>query len=77
MLPVVDASSTAAARYPTEMIAASIAPPEGCRRDGQILYALLGEAGLYHAATVRSRMAESMPQFGALHVAPEVPQHVH
>ena len=56
---------------------AAIAPLEGCRRDGQFLYALAGEAGLYHAATVRDRMAESMPQFGALHVAPEVPQHVH
>ena len=56
---------------------AAIAPPEGRRRDGQFLYALSGEVGLYHAATVRGRMAESMPQFGALHVAPEVPQHVH
>ena len=56
---------------------AAIAPMEGCRRDGQFLYALSGEAGLYHAATVRGRMTESMPQFGALHVAPEVPQHAH
>jgi predicted molibdopterin-dependent oxidoreductase YjgC len=55
----------------------AIAPPEGCRRDGQFLYALRGEAGLYLASTVRGRMAESMPQFGALHVAPEVPQHAH
>jgi len=56
---------------------AAIAPLEGCRRDGNFLLALHGEPGLYHAAAVRDRMVETMPQFGELHVAPEAPHHAH
>jgi NADH dehydrogenase/NADH:ubiquinone oxidoreductase subunit G len=57
--------------------AAAIAPPQGCQRDGQYLYALAGETGLYNAAKVREMMAKEMPQFGALHVPPAIPKHAH
>ncbi len=56
---------------------AAIAPPQGCQRDGQYLYALAGETGLYNAAKVREMMAREMPQFGTLHVPPAIPKHAH
>ena len=56
---------------------AAIAPLEGCQRDGNYLYALLGEPGLYNAAKVRDRMAASLAQFSELHHAPETPVHAH
>ncbi|MFQ5410990.1 MAG: 2Fe-2S iron-sulfur cluster-binding protein [Phycisphaerae bacterium] len=56
---------------------AAIDPLEGCQRDGNYLYSLLGEPGLYHAPTVRDRMAKSMPEFAELNTAPEMPAHVH
>ena len=55
----------------------SIVPLEGCQRDGNYLYALAGEIGLYNAAKVREMMAEQMPEFGKLHVPPTVPKHAH
>ncbi len=52
-------------------------PPEGCQRDGQYLYELSGETGLFNLDHIRMRMAERMPQFAALHVPPEMPEHAH
>jgi NADH-quinone oxidoreductase subunit G len=57
--------------------AAAIAPPQGGQRDGQYLYSLAGETGLYNAAKVREMMAKEMLQFGALHVPPAIPKHAH
>lgn len=56
---------------------AAINPIEGCQRDGQFLYALSGEPGLYSAEKIRGRMAEKLPQFADLHVAPRPPEHAH
>lgn len=56
---------------------AAIAPLEGCQRDGQYLFTLAGETGVYNAARVRKMMAEQMPQFSDLHVPPERPKHAH
>ena len=55
----------------------SIAPLEGCQRDGNYLYALQNEDGLYQPAKVREMMAKSMPEFAALHVPPELPAFAH
>ena len=55
----------------------AINPPEGCQRDGNYLYQLLGEPGLYNASKVRDRMAETISAFGALHVPALPPQHAH
>ncbi len=56
---------------------AAIAPREGCQQDGNYLFALSGESGLYNAARVRELMAASMPQFRELHVPPPLPEHAH
>ncbi|MCG8409371.1 MAG: 2Fe-2S iron-sulfur cluster-binding protein [Phycisphaerales bacterium] len=56
---------------------AAIAPLEGCQRDGNYLFALSGESGLYNASRVRAMMAEVMPEFGKLHVPPSLPKHAH
>ncbi|MCA9255634.1 MAG: molybdopterin-dependent oxidoreductase, partial [Phycisphaerales bacterium] len=55
----------------------AINPPDGCQRDGNYLFQLTGESGLYNAAQVRDRMAASIPAFGQLHVAPAPPAHAH
>ncbi len=55
----------------------AVNPPEGCQRDGNYLYQLSGEPGLYNASAVRDRMAATMPAFGALHVAPPAPVFAH
>lgn len=56
---------------------ASIAPIEGCHRDGNYLAAMNGITGLFNAARIRELMAEKMPQFRELHVAPPMPAHAH
>lgn len=56
---------------------AGIAPLEGCQRDGQYLYALAGEVGIFNAAKVREKMAATMPEFATLHVPPPIPVHAH
>ena len=56
---------------------ASIPPLEGCQRDGNYLAAMNEVPGLYSAARIREMMAEKMPQFGNLHVAPPMPAHAH
>jgi len=56
---------------------AGIAPIEGCQRDGNYLYQLTFEGGLYNAGKVREIMAKTMPEFAILHVPPEMPAHAH
>ncbi len=55
----------------------AIAPPDGCRRDGQYLYELAGQQGVYNAARVRELMAGTMLEFGAVVDAPALPVHQH
>lgn len=57
--------------------AAAISPLEGCQQDGNYLFGLSGESGLYNASRVRTMMAKTMPQFGELHVPPPLPVHAH
>ena len=45
--------------------------------DEVYLYDLAGETGLYNAARVREKMAETMPVFREAHVAPAAPAHAH
>ncbi len=56
---------------------ASIPPIEGCQRDGNYLAALNGIEGLYQPAKIRQMMAEKMPKFLELHVAPPLAAHAH
>ncbi len=55
----------------------AIVPLEGCQRDGQVLFALAGEVGLYRAAGVRELMAATMAAFAELHEAPAEPIFAH
>jgi NADH-quinone oxidoreductase subunit G len=55
---------------------AAITPPEGARRDGDVLYKLLGRTGLYNAEVVRQEMGEPFagvktPADDAVEPAPE------
>lgn len=56
---------------------AALPPPEGAQRDGQYLYALSGQVGLYRAETVRAMMAQEMPEFAQVHEAPAAAEHAH
>ncbi len=56
---------------------AAIVPPEGCQRDGQYLYAILGEPGLYQPKRIREKMAQTMPAIATPHVPPPQPQFAH
>ena len=56
---------------------AAIAPLEGCHRDCNYLYAVVGLPGLYSAVKVREMMAQTMPQFAQLHVPPPMPEYAH
>jgi len=56
---------------------AAVVPLEGCQRDGQYLFALSDETGLYNAARVRDKMAESIKEFADVHVPPQPPAHQH
>jgi predicted molibdopterin-dependent oxidoreductase YjgC len=55
----------------------AVNPPEGAKRDGQYLYEIAGFTGLYRADLVRELMAESIPAFANVYVAPEEPVHAH
>jgi NADH-quinone oxidoreductase subunit G len=55
----------------------AIPPPQGCWRDGQSLWALAGETGLYRPASVREKMVKTMPEFGDVHVPPVKAKHAH
>jgi len=55
----------------------AVAPPDGCRRDGQYLYELAGHQGLYNAGHVRELMAATMSEFAEVADAPPAPAHQH
>jgi NADH-quinone oxidoreductase subunit G len=55
----------------------AIAPLEGVKADGQFLYELAGDSGLFRAAKVRAEMAASMPKFAEVFVPQDVPNHAH
>ena len=55
----------------------AIPPREGVKADGQFFYELAGETGLFRAAKVRQKMAETLPAFNEIHEPREEPQHAH
>jgi NADH-quinone oxidoreductase subunit G len=55
----------------------AIQPPEGAKRDGQVLYETAELIGLYSGDRVRELMAEEMPEFGEVKEAPAAPLHQH
>ena len=55
----------------------SIPPLEGVKADGQFLFELVGETGLFRSAKVRAAMAEACPEFAEIHVPVEPPKHAH
>jgi NADH dehydrogenase/NADH:ubiquinone oxidoreductase subunit G len=61
----------------TQPFERAVSPPEGARFDGQYLFELAGYTGLYTGERVRELMAESMPEFAAVHVPPPPPRHAH
>lgn len=56
---------------------ASIAPIEGCQKDGNFLAALCGISGLYNPAKIRELMSATMPAFASPHEPPPMPAHAH
>jgi NADH-quinone oxidoreductase subunit G len=54
----------------------AIAPLEGVKPDGQFLYDLAGESGLFRAEKVRQTAAD-WPVFGDVYVPPDEPKHAH
>lgn len=52
-------------------------PPHGVKSDGQFLYELAGEVGLYRGAAVRAQMAGSLPDFAKPFVPRDLPEHAH
>ena len=55
----------------------AVAPPEGCKRDGQWMYEAAGFEGLYSGDRVRGMMAEAIGEFADVHVPPKPPAHQH
>ena len=55
----------------------AILPPEGARRDEQILFELAGYVGLASGERIRELMAEQLPAFAEVYVPPAVPAHAH
>lgn len=55
----------------------AIAPPDGARRDGQYLFEIVGETGLFSAARVREMMAKSVPTLSKVHESQRKPVHAH
>ncbi len=55
----------------------AIVPLEGVKADGQFLYELCGERGLFRAAKVREALAAAVPIFGDVYVPPDPPRHAH
>lgn len=45
-----------------QAFAAAIAPPEGARREGDVLLRLLGRSGAYHAQDIRAEMGDPFAQ---------------
>jgi len=55
----------------------AVVPWEGVKADGQFLYELCGERGLFRAAKVREAMAAAASTFGELHMPAAPPKHAH
>ncbi len=55
----------------------AIVPPDGARRDGQYLFEIAGETGLFSAARVREMMAKTVPNLSKVHESPARPVHAH
>ena len=55
----------------------AINPPEGAMSDGQYLWSIAGETGLYRAERVREVMGASMAGWPATHVPAHLPEHQH
>lgn len=55
----------------------ALKPREGVKMDGQFLFELAGESGLYRAQRVREQMAARMPEFAALFTPRPLPAHAH
>lgn len=55
----------------------AVPPLEGCKADGQFLYELTRETGLFRASRVRERMARTMSEFAVPHVPQPLPRYAH
>ena len=55
----------------------AVRPPEGCKRDGQVLYELAGFEGLYNGARLREMMAQKIDAFQEVSMPPPLPVHQH
>ncbi len=55
----------------------AIPPLEGVKADGQFLYELTGESGLFRAPRVREAAASELPALQKLHIPPDEPEHAH
>ena len=55
----------------------AIPPLEGVKADGQFLYELAGERGLFRAEKVRAALADAAAVFGDVHIPPDPPKHAH
>jgi NADH-quinone oxidoreductase subunit G len=55
----------------------AITPLEGVKPDGQFLYELAGEPGLFRAEGVRAAVAAELPMFADVYVPPDEPKHAH
>ena len=55
----------------------AVRPIAGVKADGQFLYELAGESGLYRAKKVREKMAATMPEFAQPFVPRPEPEYAH
>jgi len=55
----------------------AIPPLEGVKADGQFVYELAGESGLFRAPRVREAAGAELPALQKLHVPPDEPEHGH
>lgn len=55
----------------------AIKPQDGVKFDGQFLYELAGESGMFRAAKVRQAMAVTIPDMAALFVPRQEPKYAH
>jgi NADH-quinone oxidoreductase subunit G len=55
----------------------AVRPPEGAKRDGQYLFEIAGQSGLYSGERVRELMAEEIGAFAEVANAPPKPVHQH
>jgi len=55
----------------------AIVPLEGVKADGQFLYELCGERGLFRAARVREALATAVLKLGEVHIPQEEAEYAH